>query len=372
MQLTLQLYPGNAIHVRCTLPVCTGNFSFALLHSLSPSAFLNNGHPVIPVAKEACRPEFRPPMTKYSFSGLQPGQLTFDYEGPLCGFFLFLQPDLYHFSFYNGWYPMGFDADEAYDVTLLHDDSLTLVNGIYDAQAHCWRYQSSQQAFSDCNILLYNSNACTCIEIDGARLLFFDDRFKPLAPVFSGSYAAILRFYAQLYGYGSSTQRTIVFLPQENHCPGAYIRGNLIVFGKSYEIPDRLVHILAHELGHAYATGADTESWEDWLNETNAEWSALLYTLDHNPALFDMLIKEAQANYKRSSLALHPEGKQRPNDVHATGTLIYYDIYQRHGRPAVETLLKVFVQLPTKTTEHFIAALEQTAPVLAKELRCHL
>lgn len=372
MQLMLRLYPNSTIHVRCSLPVCTGEFSFALLQSLSPSAFLNNSQPVTPVAKEDCRLEFRPPMTRYSFSGLQPGQLTFDYQGSLRGFFLFMQPELYHFSFYNAWYPMGFDADETYNVTLLHDASLTLVNGVYDAQAHCWHYQPSQQAFSDCNILLYDSQACASIETESAHMLFFDDHFKPLAPVFSNSYSAILRYYAHLYGHSSRSQRTIVFLPQQNHCPGAYIRDNLIVFGKSYEGPDRLVHILAHELGHAYATGADTESWEDWLNETNAEWSALLYTHYHNPTLFDALINEAQANYKRSFLALRPEGNQRPYDVHTTGTLIYYGIYQRHGRPAIETLLKTFAQLATKSTEHFIATLEQTAPVLAKELRCHL
>lgn len=219
MQLTLRLCSNNTLHVRCTLRVGTGDFSFALLQSLSPSAFLNNDQPVIPVTQEECRLEFRPPMIKYSFSGLQPGQLTFDYAGTLRGFFLFMQPELYHFSFYNGWYPMGFDADETYNVTLLHDNSLTLVNGLYDTQAHCWRYQPSHQSFSDCNILLYDPQSCACFENANARLLFFDDAFKRLAPDFYASYSAILQFYAQLYGYDSSMQRTIVFLPPAKPLP---------------------------------------------------------------------------------------------------------------------------------------------------------
>jgi len=372
MKLTLSLRDSGHIHVRCVLPVYSPTYSFALLHTLAVGMFFNNGAAVIPCAEEDCRLEFRPPMKKYTFSNLMPGELTFEYEGALSGFFLFMEEDLCHFSFYNGWYPMGFDAEERYDLTLLHDDSRTLVNGTYDRRAHCWRYTPQHSVFSDCNVLLYRPASFPCFRYNHTQLLFLSTACTAFADTLPARYCDILQFYSALYGRADTQKRTIVFLPPLKHCPGAYIRDRLIVFGQTYDDPPRVLHILAHELGHVYATGADTETWEDYLNETHAEWSALLYTLDHHPALFAVLIDELQTRRGQAPLRLRPDGNRRPKDVHTTGTLIYYDIFLRHGRKAIETLLQIFDRLSIKTNQSFLNALDQCIPDVADTLRRYL
>ncbi len=56
------------------------------------------------------------------------------------------------------------------------------------------------------------------------------------------------------------------------------------------------VTVNAHELAHEWCSGANCVSWEDWLNETTAEWSMLLYCLDRGKTdIFDAMIGEHMA-----------------------------------------------------------------------------
>lgn len=371
MNLTLQIHEKQ-IAVQCSMPVQKSTFCFALLNTLKISRFLNNGLPVTPAAAEECQMEFRPPMTKYTFDGLETGELWVEYEGSLSGWFLYMQENVIHFSSYNGWYPAGFDAEKIYDVTLKCDDSWQLVHGSYDAENTCWHYHAQDQSIEDCNILLYKPQACEQMENQNVRILCFNPESRSIARSFFEGYSDICSFYHQLYGREVDSFTQIIFLPKQEGSDGAYKRDGLIVFGNVWSKPDRMLHVLAHEMGHTYGSGADTETWEDWLNETHAEWSALLYQEAHNQALFEQLVAELPKRYQRPVLTLRPDGDKRPPEVHTTGTLLYDGIYQRHGRQAIETLVTTFDQLPVKTTDRFLQALGQHSPALAAEIRACL
>ena len=102
------------------------------------------------------------------------------------------------------------------------------------------------------------------------------------------------------------------------------------------------VHILAHEIGHAYAAGADTISYHDWLNETHAEWSALLYLEKFRRKLFEDLTEKMEAESRASdkTLCLRECGDRRPDNVHRTGTLIYYRIFKEYGEEVIAVLVE--------------------------------
>ena len=369
MHLDLHLLPDKQISVRCCIDVCQPTFSFVLLDSLKITSFRNNSALLTTVKSEPCRLPFRPQMIKYTLSHLQSGQLSFDYAGSLRGFFFIAEKSLSHFSFYNAWYPMGFDTDSNYHVTLHHDNTQFLLNGTYDAEHLCWQYKAHEQSFSDCNILLYDPASCFALQTDWGQMLFFNPQYQAISAVFAEKYAAIVQFYQAIYGHSPAYKRTIVFLPPDKNAPGAYIRDDLIVFGDTYPDERRVLHILAHELGHAYATGADTESWEDWLNETHAEWSALLFALDNSPDLFDCLISELQSLHAHSTVCLRPKDDKRPQDVHTAGTWLYYNLYQQYGRSAIEMLLRTFYQLTSKTTASLITAIRPHSPEIATAIQ---
>lgn len=69
------------------------------------------------------------------------------------------------------------------------------------------------------------------------------------------------------------------------------------------------MYLLAHEMGHSYAFGADANTWQDWLNETHAEWSAMTYWYDADRVYFkerlDLLLDDKPLN-------LNPSQGKRP------------------------------------------------------------
>lgn len=360
MNIDLQVR-GQRIYVKCEWTVKKPDHSFALGQLLRLCAAQNNSKAIHPDRIEPCELQFRPAMTRYFFSNLEPGTLYIEYEGGLEGAFLFMQPEIYHFSFYNGWYPVDFDAEEKYDMSLHAGDEYQLINGRYDPDLGLWRYVCDNKEVPDCNVLLLCKSRYHCVQQEGVSFWYFEpshgDRIDQLAE----HYASIREFYKKFYGHITAEDVSLVVLPEKYHNYGAYQRERLTVFSELQgEMGDK-IHGLAHELGHIYGAGADTATWEDWLNETHAEWSALLYLRECQPQIFAAAVEWLEQNYKQSG-TLRPHGDARPNEVHDTGTLIYYDIYKTWGLSEIEALLRIFDGLPTKDTEHFLQALKSRHP----------
>lgn len=359
MTIDLQIN-GQTIHVRCELPVTHASYSFALGRLLNLNAAVNNGRPIEPVRVEPCELPFRPAMMKYSFSDLEQGTLLVEYEGALEGIFLFMQKEIYHFSLYNGWYPIGFDAEERYFVRVHAGEDYQLINGDYDPLHGFWQYCSDDQEIIDCNILLLQKSAYHCIRKGRLSFWYLEPSHADYARRLTDIHTSICQFYQKLYGHVEMADTSIVVLP-EKYQYGAYQRDRLTVFSElSGRIEDK-VHGLAHELGHMYGTGADTGSWEDWLNETHAEWSALLYMRECCPETFHSLAVKLEQQYQAAG-SLRPNGDARPDEVHDTGTLLYYGIFKEWGVSEVEALLRIFDRLAIKDTSHFLEALKDEHP----------
>ncbi len=369
MKLDLRI-DGEKISVLCEIPVQKDSYSFALAHTLDLQDAFNNLEKITPDSVEPCEMEFRPPMKKYTFSGLQNGILQFSYSGTLEGFFLFMQEELYHYSLYNGWYPVGFDAEEDCDVVVHRDDSYELINGVYRPDSRDWYYSTKGQSLKDCNILLINKAKSFHSCQGKVSVWYFDQTYADSVGQILEAYTSINEFYVSLYGNDKVTETSIVILPEKYHI-GAYQRDHLTVFSELNVDPKQLRHHLAHELGHNYAFGADCNTWEDWLNETHAEWSALLYELVHDPDFFEQQINEQIREYHGTG-SLRPNGDQRPSDVHETGTLLYYDLYRKYGAEGIRTLLQTFDQLPIKNTAHFLNALSKKDERLCAAIQKHI
>ena len=173
-----------------------------------------------------------------------------------------------------------------------------------------------------------------------------------------------------LYSNNKIQDLSIVILPNKYKI-GPYIRDGLIVFSYLHENMDMIIHALAHEIGHSYAKGADCFTWEDWLNETHAEWSALLYELKYNSELFEQLLNKQKLKYK-GDYRIRTKDNSRPGDVHVVGTLVYYDLYLKYGKETIIFLLKVFDQLDNKNTEEFFNVIKQKNKVIYEELMCKI
>lgn len=122
------------------------------------------------------------------------------------------------------------------------------------------------------------------------------------------------------------------------------------------DIPSALHHI-AHELAHSYAMGADCYSWEDWLNETHAEWNALLYELEKDEVFFEHCLAKTRERYGNRKLALKENGEEHQEFVHEAGVLVYEKIYRRYEADSIRTILRTFDHLSEKSTAKLLETL---------------
>lgn len=84
----------------------------------------------------------------------------------------------------------------------------------------------------------------------------------------------VLKFYEDWFADPEEKQIDVAIAPRE--CGGGYARPGLIVLSELAEYPaDRLLAYIAHEFAHLWWTGAEVSTWEDWLNESFAEFAAV-------------------------------------------------------------------------------------------------
>ena len=357
------------IFVQCILsvPYFRDGYSFALAESMIIDGMECCGKNVEYDSLE-CQMEFKPPMKKITVKDTV-GEIVIRYHGGLMGTFAFLERSLIHFSSYNGWYPCGFDVDQDIEVMFHANDTWEMVHAEYIGEKGMWKYVPSKEGFFDCNILLLKRDAYHFFENDKVRFCCMKDCSLQLQSCMD-TYSKVYQFYIELYGIDKIGKNTIVYLLEQENCYGGYKRSGLIVF---LGIPKDLgnhKHYLAHEMGHSYGCGADCSTWEDWLNETVAEWSALLYEEKYDRNNFEKNIREHQNCMNGEVLNLKECGENRPENVHHVGTLIVYEIYKRYGREAVEVLLKIFDKLTSKTTKGLLEMISDMGrPELADLLK---
>lgn len=361
------------ISVECYVEVDSRMYEFALASNWQVKEFLNNGEKVENIKQEKCVMQFRPAMTKYTVEGLEKGTLVIRYSGLPQGNFSFLTDKFIHFSFYNGWYPTGFDVVEKYTAVIDVSDEYRVLKGTYDESTKLWTYTASEKGNIDCNIICFNSEKTHMLESDNVNVYWFDDDKTELSTGMFTEYAKVCDYYCSLYGNNKLEHTDIVFVPGDYQM-GAYMRDGLIVFTEMSMDMDDMMHVLGHEIGHAYANGADVDTYNDWLNETHAEWSALLFAAEKKPDFFTEMMEryEKEILGTDNKLNLRECGDRRPDNVHVTGTAIYFEIYKRFGADAVAELLRIFDRLEKKNTDAFIEKVSEHNQDVAGIIRSHL
>lgn len=354
---------GKKIRVECSVFVKKEDFCFALAKSFTITKATCNQREIL-VQGEDYDLLYRPSMKKYHFTQLQAGELTFWYEGGLEGLwateqapegpYSCLRDEVFAFSTLNGWYPMEFDADLC-EVEVQVGKEWRVIGAEYLEEKDVWLYRQTSEI--DCNIIGVCKEKYFIMEDEELSLFFPDERMRDKVEPYYRGYHEIAEFYRSFYGNDKMGKMTLFFLPDIGEDFGGYKRDGLIVFTAVKEdIPSALHHI-AHELAHSYAMGADCYSWEDWLNETHAEWSALLYELENDEAFFEHCLAKTRKRYGDRKLALKENGEEHQEFVHEAGVLVYEKIYRRYGADSIRTILRTFDHLSEKSTAKLLETL---------------
>lgn len=364
MSMDLEFIDEKIIVSANLIPKATQNkFSF-LLNPLLAIDEISTIDGALEWTKETVERPFRPALQKITVNVTSGYVITVKYHGKLeYGWLNTIEPERKIISWYSAWYPQEFafpnDIADEIQVRISNLSDFTVVKGEYNEANMTWTYSAKNESgpMGDCNIIAFKQGKYAVLSQEGIDIYYWDDAESAKAADLYDYCMDVLRYYNDVL-YRDHEKKddkmTIVSFSTPGAPNGAYARKQLIVYNGLGDIKDpSMKDGAAHELGHLWATGADY-SWEDWLNETCAEWSALLYLLQSNhQEAFDLAI----ANYTKWAAeqpAIKTADGSHPGDTHSKGTVLFYSIYQEYGAETIQKLLNVFVSLDEKNTESFI------------------
>ena len=174
----------------------------------------------------------------------------------------------------------------------------------------------------------------------------------------------VLAYYQTLLGSsGEQAKRyQFVFVPR-GYGP-SYSRNQFAVVsqgaGSNY---NKLLKTVAHEVGHFWWNKADPQSWQDWLNESFAEYSALmaledLLGIEH----VDALLNEYQAVAKNlpAIKEIKRSSKHAQNVLYKKGPVLLHGLKQQVGEKAFNEWLRKLLAERVSNFDEFVAVSERT------------
>lgn len=173
--------------------------------------------------------------------------------------------------------------------------------------------------------------------------------------------ADILGRFGAWFGPSSPGELEFLFAPRERG--GGYARPGLVVMqldaDTDLEAPGSLRY-LAHEIGHLWWAGAPTSTWEDWLNESFAEYAALMLLRERvGPGEVERRIRE----YRKAADGTPPiRGLDRDHEdafrvLYRKGPVLLHDLEARIGLDRFLALLQALRRDEVDSTAGLLALL---------------
>jgi len=157
---------------------------------------------------------------------------------------------------------------------------------------------------------------------------------------------------------------------------GGYARPGLVVmlyngsYAEGSAAGPGFIRFLAHEISHLWWRGACTTDWQDWLNESFAEMSALMILREW---FGEEVFENRLARYRQASADAPPvHGVDRSDEVASTviyekGPVLLAELEASIGREAFLSFLQARLEGDVNTTEDTLDLLSEVASPSARK-----
>ncbi|MFD3447566.1 M1 family aminopeptidase [Microbacteriaceae bacterium 4G12] len=178
---------------------------------------------------------------------------------------------------YTPWFPLAPNMEEAQFLASIDIDQKYIVVGDHaKKQGNTWVIQQDIP-HADCTFLALTDQQTISDTYQGINIHihFINPEHAPIAEKVNRSLSDIFKSYAP-FGPLPITEFSFVILPREEG--GGYCRPNFIVLCADERLDDpvQFHQFLAHEIAHLWwSQASQKQTWEDWLNESFAEYAAL-------------------------------------------------------------------------------------------------
>jgi len=305
----------------------------------------------------------------------KPSTIAFSYHGKLSEL-----PEMYanrigaqwtEMGLYYPWFPFSTDQLRLFTFDLLVEapaqyevfglGSLEKTNGITRI--------SSSMPTSDIVVCLSEEVTVHTSAIGKHQIQIFYQSFDfAMAQDISASIAMMMEQYNVWFG---SKNTDISLIESQRKVGGGYARTAGVVLSdldqdKYYANTIQYERYFAHEFAHLWWFKADVNTWEDWINESFAEYSALmLIRRKHGQEVFDGIIERMQETIKDTppiwGFDRMGEGFRLVQQVlYNKGPVLLYELEQIIGQEAFVKFCNELITNNISTTSELLKLLETT------------
>jgi hypothetical protein len=329
----------------------------------------NQKHPVKWEKTGEHQLEFRALSQKIEVSSEHPiADLAITYSGPIDVWCNVITEDIKALSWYSVWFPqeIPFEGTVKDEVIIENGEEFFVVKGVFDESRKIWRYSGegyaplpSMEKLDPFNIIVYKRTVLKQASNEYINIYYVDPDIGSHAGNAEMAYKNILSFYnGRLFEQKTMPVMDIACVSPALTIHAAYLRKALMFCTTLGSNDLEIEYQLAHETAHNWCQGADASTWEDWLNETTAEWAVLLYALENNKDELFHFVLDQKAERIGNYPPIKTADGSRPEGVHDKGTVLFYAIYQKYGKEIVAKMVSGFASLQAKNTESFIRMAE--------------
>lgn len=189
---------------------------------------------------------------------------------------------------------------------------------------------------------------------------------KPVLDKMTKEITTIVNCYNNWFG---ENNQNICIIQLKRTEGGGYARIGGIVLGgfdpqKYYLHNEANQRYFAYELGHLWLHKAKTSTWEDWLNESFAEYSALMVIreLFGNDA-FEQRLEKKRMNSRESGAIFgfdRNDAKTATPLLYDKGSLLLFELEQKIGKQEFILLTKNIFENQTSTTAQLLKEIKNT------------
>ncbi len=204
---------------------------------------------------------------------------------------------------YTPWYPYIPNQLVLYDLKILmkNDYQLTSLGSIFVKKG---KYMLKSQT-SEKSILLISAKEIfskkDLNDKTSVNIFYFNEKHSDFAKILRNYSKSILNFFSSTISSLDTNSDFSIFIADRNK-GGSYARNNSVIMQYIKDYKDKkegLFRSLSHEIAHLWWSIAPTNSWEDWLNESFAEYFSLLAFKNlYDDTGFKKILSERKANFK--------------------------------------------------------------------------
>jgi hypothetical protein len=263
----------------------------------------------------------------------------------------------------SGWYPYELEARNfGFKLQVKIDPGYQFAgNGKVSGGNGTWRLVR-KDATSDIDLVAAPAWTATALREQGLRIRMIAVNVPPVTiQRFAQQASSSARTYAEWFGQAAGRDITVVLSPRQGG--SSYSRPGYVSLAYSPEPAeeDRLLFILAHELAHFWWSGAPNSTWENWLNEAFAEYSALMYVRKSQgqAAFRELMLERVQrARTQPPIWGVRRNMRAYNRVIYAKGAIRLLQLEQMVGQEKFRQLLATLVRKHINTTQDFLDELQ--------------